>query len=229
MAIGLFGKLPSQGDFVSRRLPWDVTTAWDGWLQDGISQARARIGTGWNATYLTAPLWRLQLAPGVLGKSGWVGMWFASVDRVGRQFPLVLLEPLPEQWSDRYALIEQDEAFFMVEDAALRALDPRLNFEAFDHSLDGLSVLAGAGGADIGVARVIDLDQPAAAQPSAAAAVRIPADADAASALRAAQAAGPVRCCFFTWGNEQHQPLLLRCEGLPPADRFHRFLDGRWD
>ena len=134
MAIGIFGKLPSQGDFVTRRLPWEFTTAWDAWLQTGIARARSELGANWNETYLTAPLWRFQLAPGVLGPTGWVGLWFASVDRVGRQFPLSLVEALPAAWQKRYAVVEQDEAFFTLEDAGLQALDPRLGFDAFDRT-----------------------------------------------------------------------------------------------
>ena len=33
---GFYGKIPSQGDFVTRRLPWEFTSAWDDWLQQGV-------------------------------------------------------------------------------------------------------------------------------------------------------------------------------------------------
>ncbi len=145
---------------------------------------------------------------------------------MGRQFPLLLLEPLAADWSGRYAVIEQDEVFFEVEDVALRALDPRLSFDAFDRSLEGLSLLAPCAG----VRRRV----PGAEVAGRALAVPVSgcdprrADADAASVLRAAQAAGPCSSCFFSWGNEQHDPVLLRCDGLPPPGRFRHFIDGRW-
>ena len=59
--------------------------------------------------------------------------------------------------------------------------------------------------------------------------LRLPSDADARSALEAAQTAGPLTdCCFFTWGNEQQAPTLLRLDQLPVESEFHGFLDGRW-
>jgi type VI secretion system protein ImpM len=227
VALGLFGKLPSQGDFVTRRLPWEFTSGWDAWLQAGLARARADLGEAWHNTYLTAPLWRFQLAPGVLGPTGWVGLWFASVDRVGRQFPLALVEPLPAGWEGRYAVLEQDEAFFTLEDAALQALDPRLGFDTFDRSLEGLSVFAPRVAAATLVPQALSL-QAVSIDQVGARVLRIEPDADAMSALMLAQSAGDARCCFFTWGNEHHDPLLLRCESLSTDTEFRSFLDGRW-
>lgn len=225
MPLGLFGKLPSQGDFVSRRLPWEFTAAWDEWLQAGISQARTAIGVAWNETYLTAPLWRFQLQPGVIGAGGWIGLWFASVDRVGRQFPLALVEALPADRAGRYALIEQDEAFFAVEDVALRGLDPRLGFDAFDQAVGGLSLMTESATVPDAVAQVIELDAPSAA---AGPCLQFAVDANAQTVLAAAESAGPARSSFFTWGNEQHPPVLYRCDGLVAEHEFRGFIDGRW-
>lgn len=229
MSIGLYGKLPCQGDFVSRRLPWEFTSTWDGWLQSGMARAKQDIGPDWTSTYLTAPLWRFQLAPGVLGPTGWIGLWFASVDRVGRQFPLALVEPLPSEWHGRYAVIEQDEAYYALEDAALQGLDPRLSFDAFDRSLDGLSLCSALSGSDPPAVQLpalqavtIDVDQ------IGARVLRLPQAADAHAALGAAQASGTAESCFFTWGNDHHDPLLYRSQGLIPDREFRGFFDSRW-
>ena len=37
---GFYGKLPSEGDFVTRRLPWEFTSVWDDWLQQGMHASR---------------------------------------------------------------------------------------------------------------------------------------------------------------------------------------------
>jgi type VI secretion system protein ImpM len=227
VALGLFGKLPSQGDFVTRRLPWEFTSGWDAWLQAGMARARADLGGQWNSTYLTAPLWRFQLAPGVLGASGWVGLWFASVDRVGRQFPLALVEPLPAAWEGRYVVLEQDEAFFTLEDAALQALDPRLGFDAFERSVEGLSLFSPRPAAPTLVPQAVSL-QVVSIDQVGARVLHIAPDADAIGALMTAQSAGDPRSCFFTWGNEHHEPVLLRCDGLNGDAEFRSFLDGRW-
>ncbi len=228
MAIGFFGKLPSQGDFVSRRLPWEFTSAWDDWLQRGMARAKADLAGTWNERYLTAPLWRFQVAAGLIGPSAWVGLWFASVDRVGRQFPLCLVEPLPAGWQGRYTVIEQDEAYFALEDAALRALDPRLSFDAFDRLIEPMSLLGAPAMPASLVPQVLTLGAtvtPAGPQPF----TRLDADADAGRALAEAERSGGAQgCCFFTWGNEHHAPMLLRTPGLPSDGAFRVFLDGQW-
>lgn len=89
-AAGVFGKLASQGDFVTRRLPVDFVPAWDRRLQEGMRASRACLGADWLARYLQAPVWRFALAPGVCGQAAMAGVLLPSIDRVGRYFPLTL-------------------------------------------------------------------------------------------------------------------------------------------
>ncbi len=115
---GFYGKLPSQGDFVSRRLPWEFTSGWDDWLQQGMQASREALGARWLERYLSAPIWRFQVAPGVCGPIGWRGLFFASVDRVGRYFPLTLA--FADSGSTALtALSGEAEAWIAIEDAAL--------------------------------------------------------------------------------------------------------------
>jgi len=145
---GLYGKLPSEGDFVTRRLPWDFTSAWDDWLQQGLLASRAALGERWLQCYLSAPIWRFQLAPGVCGASGWRGLFFASVDRVGRYFPLTLA--FPETGAPALAsLSDAPAAWTALEDAALAGLAPTLPIADFDRLAEALALPppAGADGA----------------------------------------------------------------------------------
>jgi type VI secretion system protein ImpM len=138
---GFYGKLPSQGDFVSRRLPWEFTSAWDEWLQQGLQASRTALGARWLEVYLAAPVWRFQLAPGLCGPQGWRGLFFASVDRVGRYFPLTLA--VADAASDRPALatlIGDEAQWLAAEDCALAALDPRLAIEDFDREVQRLGL-----------------------------------------------------------------------------------------
>ena len=64
-AFGFYGKLPGEGDFVSRRLPWEFTSAWDDWMQQGLVASRHALGGRWLELYLSAPVWRFQIAAGV--------------------------------------------------------------------------------------------------------------------------------------------------------------------
>ena len=80
---GWFGKLPSLGDFASRRLPDAFVQPWDRWLQRGMLAARAELGEQrWLDVYLVAPVLRFWLAPGLLGSEGWAGLMMPSVDRI---------------------------------------------------------------------------------------------------------------------------------------------------
>ena len=136
---GFYGKLPSQGDFVTRRLPWEFTAAWDDWMQQGMLASREALGDRWLELYLSAPIWRFQLAPGVCGPLGWRGVFFASVDRVGRYFPLTLAfvsAPGARAGQGVPPSLAVDEArWFAAEEAALAGLDPALPIDEFERAL----------------------------------------------------------------------------------------------
>jgi len=144
---GFYGKLPSEGDFVTRRLPWEFTSAWDDWLQQGLQASRNALGANWLALYLSAPIWRFQLAPGVCGPLGWRGLFFASVDRVGRYFPLTLA--FAEAGAPSLASLSADAgAWIALEDAALAGLAPSLAIADFDRMTEGLALPAAAAAVD---------------------------------------------------------------------------------
>ena len=140
---GFYGKLPSEGDFVTRRLPWEFTSVWDDWLQQGMQASREALGAGWLAHYLSAPIWRFQVAPGLCGPVGWRGLFFASVDRVGRYFPLTLAFPDAGAVA-LAALSAEPQAWLAIEDAALAGLTPTLPVADFDRMMESLSLPAGA-------------------------------------------------------------------------------------
>ena len=140
---GFYGKLPSEGDFVTRRLPWEFTSAWDDWLQQGMHASRTALGAGWLDLYLSAPIWRFQVAPGVCGPLGWRGLFFASVDCVGRYFPLTLA--FVDASAPSAASLSADvDAWTALEDAALAGLAPTLSIADFDRLTEGLRLPAAA-------------------------------------------------------------------------------------
>ena len=54
---GWYGKLPSLGDFASRRLPVEFVKAWDSCLQEVIPASREALAERWLDAYLTMPIW----------------------------------------------------------------------------------------------------------------------------------------------------------------------------
>ncbi|MET0351344.1 MAG: type VI secretion system-associated protein TagF, partial [Rhizobacter sp.] len=89
-ATGWYGKLSVLGDFAHRRLPQPFVDVLDDWLSRGMEASRAQLGDEWLDVYLTGPLWRFALAPGVVDPQWWFGVMMPSVDKVGRYFPLVV-------------------------------------------------------------------------------------------------------------------------------------------
>ncbi|MFM9883249.1 MAG: type VI secretion system-associated protein TagF [Burkholderiales bacterium] len=87
---GLYGKLPSHGDFVLRELPQDFVQPWDTWLQASIVEARRALADEFANVWSTAPPWRFRLPAGACGNLSVVGVLLPSEDLVGRQFPLTL-------------------------------------------------------------------------------------------------------------------------------------------
>ena len=96
---GWHGKLPSLGDFASRRLPHEFVEAWDGWLAGGLAALRETAADRWLDGYLASPIWRFLLLPGALpgpcGQGPWAGVLMPSVDRAGRYFPFTVARALP--------------------------------------------------------------------------------------------------------------------------------------
>ena len=98
--VGWFGKLPSLGDFASRRLPGEFIEAWDAWLSGGLADWQASAPDDWLADYLASPsrgfIVLPATLPGTCGTVAWAGVLMPSVDRVGRYFPFTLAQPLAQ-------------------------------------------------------------------------------------------------------------------------------------
>jgi type VI secretion system protein ImpM len=121
--VGYFGKIPSHGDFVTRDLPRSFLDVWDTWLQSCIAQSKSQLGDGWLDVYLTSPIWRFGLMPGVCGSQASAGILMPSVDRVGRYFPLTIAtSPAPDVNPLQLPGVA-DHWFEAAEAIALRALD----------------------------------------------------------------------------------------------------------
>lgn len=91
MSRWLFGKLPAHGDFVARGIAADARDRLDHWLAAEMERARARWGEDFDARYAAAPVWHFVDGDAASGWSG--GILCASMDRVGRLFPLIVADP----------------------------------------------------------------------------------------------------------------------------------------
>lgn len=200
---GYFGKVSTHGDFVTRRLPADLVQAWDRWLQACLQASRAQLGAKWLDAYLTSPVWRFAVAPGVLGRDGLGGVVMPSVDRVGRYFPLTIAAtgaPPLLDWVQRHGAW-----FDAIDELARASLDPAFLLGQFDTAPEP----------DVASAPV-----PA----GTASATWLALDGDVTAAVAAAALQG-----HSLWWSEAAPgagaPLLV-CRGMPRPDAFAGMLDG---
>ncbi|MDP9901026.1 type VI secretion system-associated protein TagF [Variovorax ginsengisoli] len=140
-AVGWYGKLPSLGDFASRRLGPDFVEAWDAWLAQGIASWRHDAPDTWLDEYLAAPSWRFILMPSVLpgacGQTAWAGVLMPSVDRVGRYFPLTLAQPLSPLPGDGGTTEWMLRWLQRLDDIALDALNDDWTIDQLESALIG--------------------------------------------------------------------------------------------
>ena len=221
---GLYGKLPAYGDFIFRNLNSTFITPWDEWLQHFISGSQEQIGENWLNIYLTSPIWRFVLSPGVIDNNMWAGLMMPSVDRVGRYFPISIARPFASNINPVDYILNQQDWFNALESHCLNALDGQIDADEL------IAVIA-----EVGV-----LPQPS-YQPTyhlgeaGPMLFGLPAE-DAEQVhivlpymLSASLATG--LSSFSLWqtaGSELVSPVLFSCQGLPPIGGIASMLDGQW-
>ncbi len=139
---GWYGKLPSLGDFASRRLGADFVEPWDLWLGEGLAAQRETLGEAWLDAYLQSPVWRFVLLPGVIASLApqrpLAGVLMPSVDRVGRYFPLTIVATLPRVPRRAQEMEQLLGWLHRLEDLALDALQDDWTIEQLDAELVAL-------------------------------------------------------------------------------------------
>ena len=215
--VGFFGKVTSHGDFVARRLPAEFIQAWDGWLQAALQASRSDLGGRWLSTYLSSPLWRFVLAPGVCGAHAWAGVLMPSVDRVGRHFPLTVVGPLSGVSLLDWAA-ESGDWYEHLETLALSSLQEGFSLHDFDTQLLAIEVPPARGNVEpASHGRVTAVDGLAQLSAALPAVVRRLADAGLAG-----------QSLWWTDGSDLVAPSLVQCQGLPALAGFSALLEGRW-
>lgn len=137
--FGAFGKMPSLGDFFHVNAPAGFVRPWDDWLQGAMISA-AEAGQGdWDAQYMSAPIWRFSLSPGLAGAAKIIGVLMPSVDRVGRRFPLVLMGAVDREGPACLDHFTEDATYARLEDVALAALEDDMDRDRLTTLLDEIS------------------------------------------------------------------------------------------
>jgi len=218
-----FGKIACLGDFASRRMEETTVRTLDDWLVAGLGRSRALLGARWLDVYLTSPLWRFALAPGVVGAPWWFGILMPSVDSAGRYFPLLAGQRLASAPSDRTGLDTLEAWYEAIANAALATLDPASSVDAFEQALAALPMLS----ADDAVGR------------QAGPAIGALACGDAAGGASPAQALWQAArtemlhrlkgCSMWgAWRPGGGTSRVRTVPGLPAPEAFVRLFEGTW-
>ena len=223
--LGLFGKLPWEGDFIQLGLPGRFVRPWDAWLSNALATSRDTLGAGWADAYLLSPPWHFLIEPGIIGNSGWTGVLVSSIDRVQRYFPLTLALELPGEEADFPRPLDLKPLLAMLETAALDLIATQQPVEA---------MLTQTGRQTEEAIAAIAASRPRtftllAERPSLARLVVGPAGAEAplpALDDRDGQSSESSSWWHDRWN--QHAPAAVRGQGLPSPGAFAGFLDGDW-
>jgi type VI secretion system protein ImpM len=233
MEVGFYGKLPSHGDFLRRRVSDAFVDAWDAWLREGLAASRSALGPRWLDVYLTSPSWRFVCGPGACGPTPVVGLMAPSVDRVGRYFPVTVVSELPAHVSLLTAATTSASFFDGAERLIIDTLAAdEIDFEAFDKCVIGLSDELGW----ICIPPRLTLDPSADAlmngdaqawQIPMGSATQLGTVLEQLLSLRLTAIYDPL-VLWWTEGSAVVEPSCLITKGLLPSATFTALLDGSW-
>jgi len=238
MDVGLFGKLPSHGDFLRRRVSDAFLGRWDDWLQRSMAASLSEAGRDWLDLYLTSPAWRFVCGAQALTQHCLAGVMVPSVDRVGRYYPLTVVCELSD-WSGYLPspaalAVKCADWFTSIEQLAVEALAAeKLDFEHFDAQvadsgrlLESLlvppSVLL-----DTQDAGALLDDQRGAWHVPMISTESLPSVIQQLAYARLAARPDPA-IMWWTDGSALVAPCCLFARSLPEPGSFTSFLDGHW-
>ena len=93
-APGWYGKLPSTGDFLHRRLSEQQISPWNHWFQQGLMHWHQQAWS-YSATFLHAPVWHFVLPVTAPRPHVQMGRLLPPCDPVGRARPLLAPHRFP--------------------------------------------------------------------------------------------------------------------------------------
>jgi type VI secretion system protein ImpM len=213
---GYYGKLPARADFVGRRLTRPLVERWDSWLQQCLSRSQAMLAAAWEDSYLTAPVWRFALPARACGDSALIGVLVPSVDAVGRCFPLLLAQEMPEAANMAAIATAAAGWFEAAETLALDALDGGFDLCALDRPLPAIP------------STPPHVSHGAAARYPVGLWIGLPMLSALGPVLRETSGLGPRPALWWTGGGGGFRPGVAVTAGLIAPAGFAALLDSAW-
>jgi type VI secretion system protein ImpM len=225
MRCGLFGKIQSKRDFIAVATPRTFLSVWEPWIQSAISASRAQLGQDWQRAFLTAPVWRFWLGADICGKAVF-GAMMASMDGLGRYFPLTLIAMASDAESLAPPEIDpQDQWFAAAESFLFMTLEEKLGFEDVTQALEVMPSPASAKPC---------LTTPGSVLLPRGGAVTHATTESFINAFADARVAGHAQTyaattCWWTAGGEGYDPLVLIALRMPDPYVYADMLTGQFE
>ena len=224
VVYGLFGKLPMHGDFVHRNLSSSFISCWDEWMQHYIAGSKEQIGENWLDIYLTSPLWRFVLTPGVVDENHWAGILMPSVDQVGRYYPFSVVLPLPGNLNPLEFISMQGKWYENIEELSLQALDGEYDVDDLLGELNTIETSFESGYNCTG--RLMESD---ALQVNMEFEEQLPSSVYAHFLDSILKRTFNSYSMWSTQGSEMIEPCVFSVQGLPSVSKIPAMLDGQWE
>lgn len=224
--VGLYGKLPAHGDFITRDLPPAFINIWDEWLQRGMLCSQEELGDNWLDIYLTSPIWRFAISTGAIDDNNWAGIMIPSVDRVGRYFPFTLVAKL-SSGSNAFEMISSEGSWYRnLENIALEGLDGHLDVDEMHtelQSVQGLnqSIMTTTNKSVQAVSGHISISMDFEEQ--------LPSSVYPGLLEYLLKKDGQSYSVWHSLGSDLVKPCFLLSKGLPPARGLTALIDGNWE
>lgn len=220
---GVYGKLPTHGDFIQRNLPPNFVKSWDVWLQHFVAGAKEKMGADWLDIYLTSPIWRFVLSHGVIDEGRWAGILMPSVDQVGRYFPFTIAIRLPDNQNPMEFISLQSSWYTGIEELGLSALNGEISLDELVQALAEVKLYLDAAYTPAGMplesyAMQVEMEFE---EQSAASVYPCMLDALLVKLLSSYSV-------WSTTGSERVAPCVFDVQGLPAVSKLPAMLDGQW-
>ena len=223
--VACFGKIRAKGDFVSRNLDYQVQEYLDGWLQEAFSISQEQIGSDWLKYYLTSPIWRFVISNQKINKDI-IGFMMPSIDKVGRYYPLFMLEVFEDGklcGADLHC-----KSFSQLEELAMSTLDGDAKSTEFFASLNqaGFPLLNEKAPVAELMHQLADSDKNISSEVTQ---YLWQEAGDFVSLQFKSETSSETTSIWWTEGSEGVERALLYCSDLPTANGFSAMLDGNWE
>ncbi|MBZ9613438.1 type VI secretion system-associated protein TagF [Rheinheimera maricola] len=137
---GYYGKITKKGDFISKGLSHATINTLHDFFSGGLENSIDELGSKWLERYSVAPVWYFYLQAGILGDSPFIGIWVSSVDRVGRHFPMTILQPLQHEIVKISELTKYKDWYCDAENLLFDTLNPSIDEKNTLDAIEALSI-----------------------------------------------------------------------------------------